>query len=278
MKVVSALFAVVLVAGLAAAAFLFSEQEQSPNTSPAPGAGVRFDQSAALEDRVRALEQAVAEERNARQLLEEELQILYAQLDALGEQPESGRTRADEAAVATQQVRNRYEGTRATRSDAADRVEALVDAGFASNRAEWIIRREAELQLEAMQARFDARRSGEPTDRLDPALNPDAALRAELGDLEYEQYLEANNRPTAVAVGSVLESSPGHVAGLQPGDQILSYDGQRVFNTFELNLQTMQGDPGESVVVDIMRDGAPMQIVLPRGPIGISARGGWGRR
>ena len=36
-----------------------------------------FDQSAATEDRVFALEAAVAQERNARLLLEEELQALY---------------------------------------------------------------------------------------------------------------------------------------------------------------------------------------------------------
>jgi hypothetical protein len=40
----------------------------------------------------------------------------------------------------------------------------------------------------------------------------------------------------------------------------------------ELTQQTMQGEPGESVVVDIVRDGAPMQIVLPRGPIGVATR------
>jgi len=102
-------------------------------------------------------------------------------------------------------------------------------------------------------------------------------LRQELGDYEYERYLVANNRPTSVGVGTVLESSPGQVAGLQPGDQIVSYDGQRVFSTVDLNQQTMQGVPGESVVVDFLRDGVPMQVVVPRGPIGISTRGGRGR-
>ena len=115
-------------------------------------------------------------------------------------------------------------------------------------------------------------------DRFDPALNPNQALRDEIGDAEYEQYLEATGRPTTVAVNRVLESSPGAVAGLQSGDQILSYDGQRVFNTFELNQQTMQGEPGASVVVDILRDDVPMQVVMPRGPIGIYTFEGRRRR
>jgi hypothetical protein len=40
----------------------------------------------------------------------------------------------------------------------------------------------------------------------------------------------------------------------------------------------MLGEPGESVVVDITRDGIPMQLVLPRGPIGVSTGRLGGRR
>jgi hypothetical protein len=32
----------------------------------------------------------------------------------------------------------------------------------------------------------------------------------------------------------------------------------------------MQGEKEGNVVVDIVRDGAPMQLVLPRGPLGVS--------
>jgi C-terminal processing protease CtpA/Prc len=157
------------------------------------------------------------------------------------------------------------------------RVASLVEAGLSPDRAEWILRRESELQMQAIQARFDARRSGEPFDPFNATLSPGAALRAEIGDAQYEQYLQGSNRPTAVSVGSVLESSPGQRAGLQAGDQIVRYDGNRVFDIGDLNRQTMVGEPGESVMVDIMRDGVPMQVVLPRGPIGVSSgrfRGG----
>jgi hypothetical protein len=278
MKVVYVLIALVLTAGLAAAAYKLSGSLSQSVPVSAVDPGLHFDQSAGLEDRIRALEQAVAEERNARQLLEEELQVLYAEIDALDE-PSGSRVQVDdERAADAQQNRENFARLGSARTSAEGRVEALVAAGLAQDRAEWIVKRETELQLEVMQARFEARRSGESMDRFDPAFNPDAALRAEIGDLEYEQYLEASGRPTMVAVNSVLESSPGQVAGLQPGDQILNYDGQRVFNTFELNRQTMQGTPGDSVVVDILRDGAPMQVVMPRGPIGIYTREGGRRR
>ena len=41
----------------------------------------------------------------------------------------------------------------------------------------------------------------------------------------------------------------------------------------ELRNGTMQGQPGEDVVIEIERDGVRMQLALPRGPIGITASG-----
>jgi hypothetical protein len=32
----------------------------------------------------------------------------------------------------------------------------------------------------------------------------------------------------------------------------------------------MEGSAGENVVVNIIRDGVPMQVVIPRGPLGIN--------
>ena len=272
MKITASVLGIVLVAGFAVAAYKMNDRVSAP--TPEFNSGDYFDTSAATEDRIHALEIAVAQERNARQLLEEELRVLYAEIDELGDVRDAEEARDQSHAAETQAERLAFEDRRQTRPDRSPegRRAALVKQGFAPDRAEWIIQREAQLQVQAMQARFDARRSGEPFDPFDIGLNPDLSLRAELGDIEYEQYLTANGRPTAVQVGSVIESSPGQLAGLQSGDQITGYDGQRVFGTMELTQQTMQGEPGDSVVVDIVRDGAPMQIVLPRGPIGVTTR------
>ncbi len=269
-----------LVAGVAVATYTFNTRHSEAELVPSIDAGDYFDQSAALDDRVRALEAAVAEERNARQLLEDELQILYAEIEQLNDERDASDERDEQIVAESLEVRERIAEFRQRRDGQNDesRVARLVASGFAPDRAEWILQRESELQMEAMQARFDARRSGEPVDPFDPSLNSNSALRAEIGDFEYEQYLEANNRPTAVSVGSVLESSPAQRVGLQSGDQIVSYDGTRVFDTSDLNQQTMLGEPGESVVVDITRDGIPMQVVLPRGPIGVSTGRNRGRR
>jgi hypothetical protein len=105
-------------------------------------------------------------------------------------------------------------------------------------------------------------------DRLSQGMNPDAMLREEIGDSDYEKYLEAQGRPTSVGVASVMASSPADRAGLQSGDEIVGYDGKRVFSSYELMQQTMTAGDG-NVVVDVVRDGAPLQIVVPRGPIGV---------
>jgi S1-C subfamily serine protease len=78
-------------------------------------------------------------------------------------------------------------------------------------------------------------------------------------------------------VRNVLASSPAESSGLQPGDEIVAYDGQRVFDMRELNALTLEGTPGESVVVDVRRADQNVQLVMPRGPIGIFGSGFRGR-
>ncbi len=134
-----------------------------------------------------------------------------------------------------------------------------------------IVQRESELQMDAIRERYDAERSGEDYDYFGSRDASRQVLRDELGDADYERYLEANNRSTSITVSSVFESSPAQSAGLQPGDEILRYDGERVFNMTDLTRQTMDGGvAGDNVVVDIMRNGIPMQVVMPRGPLGVS--------
>jgi hypothetical protein len=268
----------ILVGGFALAALVLNESTpvSEPGASPEVPA-VYFDATAATEERIRALEVAVGEERNARQLLEDELRFILEELDRMedgdSEQVPERETRnrrdqiSNEASVGMAEFQRR----RSDRNSPEGRTKILLDAGFSPDRAALIVQRESELQMQAMQARYDARQSGEGFDPNDIRLNPDSALRAEIGDSEYESYLQANGRSTSVTISSVMQTSPAQNAGLKPGDDIVAYGGERVFSTSELNAQTMQGAPGESVLVDIERDGVPMQIVLPRGPIGITS-------
>jgi C-terminal processing protease CtpA/Prc len=81
-----------------------------------------------------------------------------------------------------------------------------------------------------------------------------------------------------VRVIEVLASSSAERSGLQAGDQIVSYAGTRVFEMSELNALTRQGNPGESVTVEVQRNGQPVQVQVPRGVLGVQGvQGGGGR-
>jgi len=148
-------------------------------------------------------------------------------------------------------------------------LDRLVQGGFTRERAEWIERRTQELQLQTQQAMYDAQRNGQPFQPTDP----EAALRKEMGDAEYEKYLKATGRPTDVPVMDVLASSAAEKAGLKPGDQITSYAGQRVYDIGSLETLTRQGTPGESVTVEVQRDGQTLQLQVPRGVLGVQGGG-----
>ncbi len=268
MKKVSIAVGISLVAGFAAAAIVLRATDSGSTTQQSIDPASHFDETAATDERIRALENAVSEERQARQLLEDELFFLFTEIDRLedivGDRDNTGETQDIEEVRSSVELR-RFRDNRS----AIGQRDSLIAAGFAPNRADWILQRESELRYESMQARFEARNSGTRQDFFDAALNSESMLRTEIGDAEYEMYLEANDRPTAVSISNVMASSPGERAGLQSGDQIVSYDGQRVFSTWELVQKTMGGGDEGTVVIDLLRDGAPMQIVLPRGPIGV---------
>ena len=264
------IIALSIVAMGCAAAVVWNTVTSGP-TEPFAQASNDFDNNAATEQRIQALELAVSEERRARQLLEDELLAIYADLEML----QAGLANAPSGAGADPimdgpvDVETAAAGQRQAReSRDLARRDAMIEAGLTPARADYILRRESEMRYEAMQAVFEARNAGETIDRFSPDMNPEALLRQEIGDDDYERYLEANNRPTSVGVSSVMAASPAERAGLQPGDQIVGYDGERVFSSFELMQRTMEGGDG-NVVVDLVRDGSPMQIVVPRGPIGV---------
>ena len=80
--------AISLLAGLAVGGYMFGASQPGPVVARSVNPGNYFDQSAATDDRIRALEAAVAEERNARQLLEDELQFLYGDIERLQDRVE----------------------------------------------------------------------------------------------------------------------------------------------------------------------------------------------
>jgi membrane-associated protease RseP (regulator of RpoE activity) len=267
---------VLVVAGLAAG-FVVAQW-----LAPAPPAGNLETASAAaahpddLPARIAELESALRAETEQRALLERRVAALGAEIkearETSGAVASAGPV-ADAVTSANPPASDVSAGSppfaRGRRGPQTEeqRIEQLVAGGFAPDRAAWIERRTAELQMQAIQAQY-ARRRGET---VDPALlaGGDQTLRKELGDEEYERYLAALGRPTKVGVFNVIASSPAERAGLRAGDAIVSYAGTRVFSMGELNNLTLEGTPGNSVIMEVERDGQRVQLSLPRGPLGI---------
>ena len=271
-----------LVAGLAVAFWLAPSSapplaEPATPTTPSRSAPVRATSDASAA-RLAALEDALAAEVEQRAALETRVEELAAQLEAVGEQPRFARGGigpGDEPPASVREIRAREQQNRRAAEQQADGrfVEQLIAQGFAPDRAEWIVHRTEELRMQALQAQYDAQRGGRP---VAPTAG-EQSLRTELGEADYERYLQAYGRPTAVPVRDVLASSPAERSGLQPGDEIVAYAGKRVFDMRDLNALTLQGTPGESVVLEVRRDGQNVQLVMPRGPIGITGGGFRGR-
>jgi predicted metalloprotease with PDZ domain len=223
------------------------------------------------------LEQALAEEREARIALEDTLAMLFEELERLEGTDE--RTAARIQAVAENERQARVEERRGQneadwmRSYQERRVATLIEGGFSEEDARRALQLESEASFKAMQLAWEAQRNGEAVDVMSNMSNPQSILRAEMGDEAYARYLDAQGQPTAIRITQVLSGSPGNSAGLQAGDELVSYNGERVFNVMELRNGTMQGQPGEDVVIEIERDGVRMQLALPRGPIGITGSG-----
>lgn len=272
--------AVSLVAGAAVGGLVASKSfdgERAPMATPPDGAN----------DRLERLEQIVSEEREARIALEDTLAMLFDELErieggsAATERPPRPQRPVD--VVSVDERRRARSDAEWMRNVEERRVGRLVEGGYSEDEARRILQLESEASFKAMQDAWEAERSGDPVDRFARANSPQAILRASLGDDEYARYLEAQGQPTAVRVTQVLGGSPGSTAGLQPGDDLVSYDGERVFSVFDLRELTMRGEPGQDVVVEIDRDGVRMQLTLPAGPIGITgsgasirSRGWWG--
>lgn len=264
------LLAAVLSAAAAFAAATWVYLPDKPR--PVAAESLTFDTDLPAAERLAALERAVSQEQSARQLLQEEIMFLTEELDLLrtAEPVQQARVESEteeSSASSYERRRERY----ARRNSPEARTERLVEAGIDVGLAGWIVQREQELQMDSLQARFEAGRNGDPIDYYRDRYSGSEVLREELGDPDYERYLEANGRSTSVSVSSVIGSSPAQSAGLKPGDEIVSYDGNRVFSMSDITAATMTGEPGQTIVVDVLRDGLTMQVVLPRGPLGITA-------
>jgi len=153
-------------------------------------------------------------------------------------------------------------------------TKALVKAGISEDRATDIVRRKNDLELRKLELHDRASREGylgskQYNSELSALLAEETSVREDLGDELYDQYLYANGRPNRVKAASVMLGSAAEQAGMLDGDIILTYGQNRLFESRELQNATSEGELGEFLSMDILRNGQLMSLWVPRGPLGI---------
>ena len=226
---------------------------------------------ASLQERINELEQDLRVSASAGQLQQPNLNSPSPALLVRGQTDIEGEV--EDSAEGNEQVRlaDDFRSRPVVARERDVRRQNLVQGGFTVEEADWVLQQESDVQLDSLFTQYEARKKQTDLNRENGIQAPtrNEQLKAKLGLDYYERYLEANGYSTSINIGSVLRGSPGENAGLQAGDQILYYGGERVFNIRELNGLTLLGEPGQSVLIELERDGAPMQLTIPRGPIGI---------
>ena len=264
--------AIALLAGLAIGSWVTGERSAEPTTEFAGSDDAPADMAA----RIERLEQMLGEEREARAALEDTLAMLFDELDSLdgGDEREAAEQEARQARRESveQQARSRDRSNWMQQYNQS-RIARMVEGGFTEQEARNLIETESAARYESMRAAWEAEHSGEPYDPFASWTDPQRILRDSIGDDAYERYLVTQGQPTSVEITQIMRSSPGETVGLKPGDRIASYNGERVFSVTDLRMLTMQGRPGEDVVLEVERDGVLMQLTLPAGPIGITGTG-----
>jgi hypothetical protein len=229
--------------------------------------GASDAQNATPEQEIAALREALAVEREARIALAREVEELRAR------EPETPDPAGIEVAPAPAADPGLPPDLEPEASPSGNRLfdeRKLEMQGIAPGEVARLRERFEEAQMQGLYLRDQAAREGwlrTPRFRMTRA-EQQRALREELGDESYDLMLFASGQPNRVRLAHVLEPSPARAAGLEAGDRVLRYDGERIFSASDLQLATRTAKLGSQVAVDVLRDDEEIRVYLPPGPIG----------
>ena len=152
-------------------------------------------------------------------------------------------------------------------------LENLLKGGIALSIADDIVRRKNSVELKRLELQDRAKRDNYLNtqryyDELDDINQQDVNLREELGDERYDGYLYTSKQNNRIKIASVMLGSAAEQSGIQKGDIVLSYDNKRMFTWQELKDATTEGQLGEFVAINIVRNGEIYSFTVPRGPLG----------
>ena len=239
------------------------------------GAPSASTDSTRSQQQLKALSAALQSEIIERRRVEQRIDELAAQLAAL-RAPAAEEARESASAPTTgAHVEAQGPPAQPEPAESVSTTErALIAAGLDPSEAARIKRQEDEYTLSRMYLRDQAAREGwvdSPrfTEELAALDDQRPSIRNEIGDGAYDRYLAAAGQPNRVTVDEVLLESPAAQAGLQAGDVVLRYGDTRIFAPEDLVGETRGGQAGETVRLEVLRQGERITIDVPRGPLGV---------
>ena len=223
-----------------------------------------------LERRIESLSRILDQEIRERHALSEELEKLRSEFQELNQ---NLRSRVERAFQETETTSQQSQGSTSGIQPSVE--ERLVASGFTQDQLASFARLEAEDQMRQIELNDRARREGwvnSPRyyEEVQALASGGSSVRELLGDEDYDRYMFARGLPNRIAVQNVIDTSPAQEAGIQNGDIIVAYAGQKIFSTRDLTELRSSGTLGEQVTIDIIREGRRLQLTMPRGPIGVS--------
>lgn len=257
--------------------------DESPGSSRSGLSSLFSGSEESLEARVRKLESALQNSSRIQAQLLELVEEMRQRLEKYAPDDIPLDTRA----AALKQAHNAHQPDPDAQLSRSERyrkyrrmqLQRLIDAGLNPDRAEFILHKQERFQFEHMQVTYEYRhlrdKSSEEAQALKEKLeiysHPRKLFEHELSPQEFELYLDANGGRQEMQVDNVVADTPAYNAGLQPGDKIISYNGERVFHMGDLRQQIYKVAPGETVAVEVQRAGSSSTeiIYVPSGPLGI---------
>jgi C-terminal processing protease CtpA/Prc len=213
------------------------------------------------------LNRLLQREIRARQALEQKFDSLSSQMANLDNNNESFKV------IHGEQVESKDEFEISGADDKWFNEQALIDNGMVGSQANELKTYFEQLELERLYLRDRSIREGWDDERLGEAMqilaDKEDDLKNRLSESDYDAYLYASGQTNRVTVTNVLASAEAGTAGIQSGDYIIRYDNQRIYSGFELQLATSSGSIGDTVSLEVDRDGETLQFYVPRGPLGI---------
>lgn len=228
-----------------------------------------------VERRLKLLEARLAEEVAERRRLETRLETVTAQLEARAGSDATENARADSNPPPdTGAPGSAAEEGLASDDNRSAMERALTTAGLDAKTAAEIKHRHDALAMSEMYLRDQATReqwldSPRFEEEMAAIAAQQTSIRDEIGDDAFDRYLFALGETNRVRIDDVLSQSPAAQAGLQAGDMIVRYGDDRIFAPSELVAQTRNGTAGEAVRLEVIRNGARLEVEVPRGPLGL---------